>query len=104
MKNKINLSILFAILMLSACSKDNIVRVTDAYVNATMETEPVTGRDDVADDPCVWVHPTNPSLSLIIGTDKDENYPGLRVYNMDGDQVFTTSNEKANNVWDESWI
>jgi 3-phytase len=98
MKNKINLSILYAILILSACSKDNIVRVTDAYVNATMETEPVTGRDDVADDPCVWVHPTNPSLSLIIGTDKDENYPGLRVYNMDGDQVFTTSNEKANNV------
>ena len=43
-----------------------------------METDPVTDRDDTADDPCVWVHPTNPSRSLIIGTDKDEKSPGLK--------------------------
>ena len=55
------------------CSGDRIVRETHAFVKATMETEPVKDRDDTADDPCVWVHPTNPDLSLIIGTDKDEN-------------------------------
>ena len=84
--------------IISGCFKEKIVRVTDGYVNATMETDPVTGRDDVADDPCVWVHPSDPSLSMIIGTDKDENSPGLRVYDLDGNQVYTTDNEKANNV------
>jgi 3-phytase len=90
--------ILVYICIISGCFKEKIVRVTDGYVNATMETDPVTGRDDVADDPCVWVHPTDPSLSMIIGTDKDENSPGLRVYDLDGNQVYTTDNEKANNV------
>jgi len=94
--------ILFIIILytciISGCFKEKIVRVTDGYVNATMETDPVTGRDDVADDPCVWVHPSDPSLSMIIGTDKDENSPGLRVYDLDGNQVYTTDNEKANNV------
>ena len=90
--------ILVYICIISGCFKEKIVRVTDGYVTATMETDPVTGRDDVADDPCVWVHPTDPSLSMIIGTDKDENSPGLRVYDLDGNQVYTTDNEKANNV------
>jgi len=81
-----------------SCSGDKIVRETHAFVQATMETQPVTGQDDTADDPCIWVHPTNPELSLIIGTDKDEKSPGLRVYDMDGNQVSTTDNEKANNV------
>ncbi len=100
MKNTYQLFVLFftALFIFISCSGDKIIRETHAFVKATMETEPVTDRDDTADDPCVWVHPTNPALSLIIGTDKDENSPGLRVYNMDGKQVSTTDIEKANNV------
>ena len=67
-------------------------------VSAVFETEPVGDSDDTADDPCVWVHPSDPSLSVIIGTDKHENSPGLRVYDLDGKQIDVTSNEKANNV------
>ena len=100
MKNTYQLFVLFftVLFIFSSCSGDKIIRETHAFVKATMETEPVTDRDDTADDPCVWVHPTNPSQSLIIGTDKDEKSPGLRVYDMDGNQVFTTDIEKANNV------
>ena len=37
--------------------------------------------NDAADDMAIWIHPTNPSLSTIIGTDKAGN---LEVYNLSG--------------------
>jgi 3-phytase len=37
-----------------------------------------------ADDPAIWVHPTNPSRSLILGTDKVEGQGGLYVFGLDG--------------------
>jgi myo-inositol-hexaphosphate 3-phosphohydrolase len=45
------------------------------------ETEPVPSGGDAADDPEVWVHPTDPDKSLILGTDKQG---GLHVYGLDG--------------------
>ena len=36
-----------------------------------------------SDDPAIWIHPTNPALSLILGTDKDED-GALYVYNLEG--------------------
>ena len=80
------------------CEKKYNTLEPDGTVSAIFETDPVSSSEDTADDPCVWVHPTDPSLSIIIGTDKDENSPGLRVYDMNGKQIYFTSNEKANNV------
>ena len=80
------------------CEKKHNTLEPDGAVSAIFETEPVGSSGDTADDPCVWVHPTDPSLSIIIGTDKDENSPGLRVYDMSGKQIYFTTNEKANNV------
>ena len=39
-------------------------------VRATVETSPTTPVGD-ADDVCIWIHPTDPALSTIIGTDKE---------------------------------
>lgn len=50
-------------------------------VSATVETQVTEG--DV-DDPAIWIHPSNPALSLVIGTIKGT---GLAVYNMDGSIV-----------------
>jgi 3-phytase len=36
------------------------------------------------DDPAVWVHPTDPGRSLILGTDKIERVGGLYVFGLDG--------------------
>ncbi len=80
------------------CEKKHNTLEPNGAVSAIFETEPVGSSEDTADDPCVWVHPTDPSLSIIIGTDKDENSPGLRVYDMSGKQIYFTTNEKANNV------
>jgi 3-phytase len=53
-------------------------------VTARVETDPVPNRGDAADDPAIWIHPTNPSQSLIIGTDKDG---GLEVYDLAGNKL-----------------
>ena len=53
-------------------------------VSATVETEPVPHSGDAADDPAIWIHPSQPSLSTIIGTDK---LGGLAVYDLAGHQI-----------------
>ena len=53
-------------------------------VTATVETEPVPHSGDSADDPAIWIHPTDPAQSMIIGTDK---HGGLAVYDLAGAQL-----------------
>jgi 3-phytase len=64
-------------------------------VRPTVETDPVPSRGDAADDPCVWIHPTDPALSTIIGTDKKA---GLAVYDMAGHQLQYLPDMQPNNV------
>jgi 3-phytase len=52
-----------------------------------------------ADDPAIWVHPTEPSKSLILGTDKVEKVGGLYVFNLEGKVVQHIPNiDRPNNV------
>jgi 3-phytase len=49
--------------------------------------QPVGGTAAVpndADDPAIWVHPTDKSRTLILGTDKHEKTGGLYVFGLDG--------------------
>ncbi|WP_214227051.1 phytase [Pedobacter sp. B4-66] len=79
--NKFNLITTFStILMLLniACTQqkhDTTEAVKPLYV-----TEPVQFDSD---DPAIWVNPEDPSKSLVIGTDKDEN-GGLYVFDLKG--------------------
>jgi 3-phytase len=66
-----------------------------ALVHATMETEPVDHDGDAADDPAIWAHPTDPSKSAIIGTDKKG---GLAVYDLSGKRLQFLPDGKMNNV------
>ena len=50
-------------------------------VTADDETTPVNDSGDAADDPAIWVHPTEPGQSLVIGNDKQG---ALEVYDLDG--------------------
>ena len=67
-------------------------------VHATRETTPVDGDGDAADDPCIWLHPTRPEDSLIIGTDKREEDGGLYVYDLDGEVLQFLPDGEMNNV------
>lgn len=51
-----------------------------------------------ADDPAIWIHPTNPALSVIIGTDKDSAHGGLYVWDLQGKQLQFVPIERPNNV------
>lgn len=66
-----------------------------AVVYADVETLPVPSLDDAADDPAIWIHPTDPSQSLILGTDKRS---GLAIYRLDGSQKQFIPAGLPNNV------
>ena len=52
--------------------------------------------DDRVDDPAIWVHPTHPERSLILGTNKND---GLEVYGLDGHRLtIVSAGLKPNNV------
>jgi 3-phytase len=59
---------------------------TSGVVTAIVETDPVQHDLDAADDMAIWIHPTNPSLSTIIGTDKKG---ALEVYDLSGERLQT---------------
>lgn len=64
-------------------------------VMAVVETEPVPNDGDAADDPAIWLHPTNAALSTIIGTDKEG---GLAVYDLTGKELQYLALGEFNNV------
>jgi len=76
---KILLSITVFGVLFTSC-KDKLEPVAENAITPTAITEP-TPND--TDDPAIWVHPTDASKSLIIGTDKEVG-GGLYVYNLDG--------------------
>jgi 3-phytase len=79
-------------LTLCACATDNVVATP---VAASLETAPMTGQGDAADDPAVWVHPTDPARSVILGTNKDV---GVYVYGLDGSEKQQLRVGLSNNV------
>jgi 3-phytase len=64
-------------------------------VTASAETDPVPNTGDAADDPAVWIHPSDPARSTIIGTDK---VGGLAVYDLAGKQLHYYTGIQPNNV------
>ena len=64
-------------------------------VSATVETEPVATFGDAADDPAIWVHPENPELSLIIGSQKKH---GINVYDLSGKLLQSRADGHINNI------
>lgn len=64
-------------------------------VAATVETEPVSTDGDSADDPTLWVNPSHPAQSLVIGTNKKR---GLAVYDLTGKEIQFLADGQLNNV------
>lgn len=57
---------------------DTLVAVKPAFVTDTVQYD--------TDDPAVWINPSDPAQSLIVGTDKDED-GGLYVFTLQGKLV-----------------
>ncbi len=90
---------LLALMLITGCNPFRTYTITDTIqsVMATMETTPVPSKNDAADDPCIWIHPTNPSLSTIIGTHKQAG-AGLLVYDLKGNEIQRIVDGRMNNV------
>jgi len=73
----------------------NVTRSTLLAVAATVETDPVSTGGDSADDTTLWINPSDPSQSLIIGTNKQR---GLAVYDLAGKQLQFLPDGNMNNV------
>ncbi len=69
--------------------------IETASVTASVETAPMTGKGDKADDPAIWVNTAQPENSLVLGTNKDE---GLHVYNLAGEELQFLDVGMINNV------
>ncbi len=67
-------SFLFALLIVMGCQDANKLK-------PTFVTEP-TPTD--TDDPAIWIHPTDPMQSLILGTDKGDANGGVFVFDLKG--------------------
>lgn len=83
------------IFAITGCASSPPVISGQALVMPAMETAPAGARGDAADDPAVWLHPTDASKSLILGTNKQE---GLVVYNLDGTEAARLQIGLINNV------
>lgn len=83
---------LLVLLLAGACASDTIVA---SPVPALRETVGMGATGDAADDPAVWVHPTDPAKSLILGTNKDV---GVYVYGLDGSEKQRLPVGLSNNV------
>ena len=59
------------------------------------ETDSMPQHGDAADDPALWIHPSTPSESLIIGTNKRQ---GLFVYDLAGNELQRLDVGRLNNV------
>jgi|GEM_PF-3432157 len=69
-------------------------------VEAIVETTPIPAGEGDTDDPAIWVHPTLPEKSLILGTSKygKNGQGGLAVYNLQGQELQFLAGNKLNNV------
>src|SRR5690606_31613375 len=50
----------------------------------SVQTDPIPSPGDAADDPAIWLHPSDPAQSRVLGTDKRN---GLAVYDLQGRQL-----------------
>jgi 3-phytase len=71
------------------------IRLQFGRLSATVETDPVPSSGDAADDVVVWVHPSDPGRSVVIGTDKKS---GIGVYDLSGRELSYREGGKPNNV------
>lgn len=90
------LSIVLFIIFLIGCGDTTESRKD--VVKPTIVTEAVPNDSD---DPAIWYNETNPSASLILGTDKGDENGGLYVFGLDGkidrDKSISTL-QRPNNV------
>ena len=76
-------------LALAACAQMGALRAQTPSVDVAVVAEAMTGTGDVADDAAIWVHPADPTRSVVIGVNKSSNGrdAGLFAFDLDGSRA-----------------
>ncbi len=85
------LSVSLLLVFVASCGSQTSYPTVSAFV----ETESVASPGDAADDPAIWVHPSDPERSLVLGTNKRK---GLEVYDLEGKRVQSLDVGNLNNI------
>jgi 3-phytase len=95
MKNKSLIAFLLLSFSFIACKDDKLAPVAANAVKPTTVTEALPHDTD---DPSIWIHPTDASKSIIVGTDKDTD-GGLYAFDLSG-KIIAKSEvlKRPNNV------
>ena len=80
MKHKSTLAFLLLSTLFIACKDDKLAPVAANAVKPTIITQALPHDTD---DPSIWIHPTDASKSIIVGTDKDTD-GGLYAFDLNG--------------------
>jgi myo-inositol-hexaphosphate 3-phosphohydrolase len=98
LKSAIAISSLFALAVLGL-TPANAALTPSGAVPAKAETQTFSsGSGDIADDPAIWVNPTDPAKSVVVGSKKSASGGGLAVFNLDGTIHQFLSVGELNNV------
>jgi myo-inositol-hexaphosphate 3-phosphohydrolase len=74
-----------------AAQTSNVITVKPRIITSPVITD--------ADDAAIWMHPTDPAKSLVIGTDKGSHQSGgLYTWNLDGTQKQRITMNRPNNI------
>lgn len=94
---QLGLGVVLLYTLLQSCTPNSRNQENFPIVYAFVETEEADAAtlEDAADDPAIFVHPTDRSKSLVLGTNKKG---GLSVYNLSGKELFFTDSGNPNNV------
>ena len=95
MKNNSIITFLLLSVLFISCKNDKLAPVAKNAVKPTTVTEALPHDTD---DPSIWIHPTDSTKNLIIGTDKDTD-GGLYAFDLNG-KIVTKSEvlKRPNNV------
>lgn len=81
--------------LFTACKDDKLAPIAANAVKPTVVTEALPHDTD---DPSIWIHPTDASKSIIVGTDKDTD-GGLYAFDLKGKIVAKSEVlKRPNNV------
>lgn len=89
------LSVLVALALAACVSTPETLPYVVRHVEPSIETDAMVGVGDQADDPALWVHPTDAGRSLILGSNKEA---GVYVYGIDGHERQRLLVGNVNNV------
>lgn len=87
---------ILALLLVVVLALDPSRGAAAVNVCPSAETASVHNGGDAADDDAIWIHPSNPALSTVIGTDKSVA-GGLNVYDLAGSELQFKADGRLNN-------